>query len=126
MTNNCKVDFMNKEIRITKSFYKAAQTPGTEEFSSLIQLHEKLPAFKIVFQNPPKAAHKLWYPTYTQMEEYINFTTKGDSDAIDELRDMMRLAHITGKGYNMVRRWFFEKYYAANEWNDGCDMTKIA
>ena len=42
MTNNCKVDFMTKEIRVTKSFYKAAQIVGTEEFNTMIVAAERL------------------------------------------------------------------------------------
>ena len=110
MANNCKVDFMSKEIRISKTFYNAAQVYGTEEFGTLLDLQTKLPAFKIVFQNHPTPKCKVWYPTYTQMMEYINFTTSGDQAAITELHDTIELARITGKGYNMVRRWFCEKY----------------
>ena len=32
MTNNCKVDFMNKEISVTRSFIKASQIYGSDEF----------------------------------------------------------------------------------------------
>ena len=54
MANNCKVDFMTKEIRITKNFYKKAQIVGTMEFNTMIALQEKLPSFNIVFQNNSK------------------------------------------------------------------------
>ncbi len=115
MANNCKVDFMIKEIRITKSFYKKAQIVGTKEFNTMIALQEKLPTFNIVFQNHPKPYNDTWYPTYSQMIEYIRFVTKDDENAMSELYDTIKLARITGKGYNMVRRWFQEKYSSAFE-----------
>lgn len=108
MTNNCKVDFMTKEIRVTKSFYKAAQIVGTEEFNTMINLQSKLPTYKIVFQNFQKSIRKIWQPTYSQMMEYV--TTHEDSTAIDEFRKTVELARLTGMGYSMVRRWFMEKY----------------
>ena len=115
MANNCKVDFMTKEIRITKNFYKKAQVVGSMEFHTMIDLQEKLPTFNIVFQNHPKPLNNVWYPTYSQMVEYIRLVTKDDEDAISELYDTIKLARITGKGYNMVRRWFQEKYSSAFE-----------
>lgn len=72
MISNCKVDFMNKEIRVTKSFYKSAQIVGTKEFETMIGLHEKLPAFRIKYQEHVEPIHKAWYPTYNQMVEFCN------------------------------------------------------
>ena len=117
MTTNCKVDFVTKEIRISKSFYKASQIVGTEEFHTMVQLQDKLPSFKIVLQKHPKPRCEVWYPTYTQMMDYIRFTTRENDGVLSELNDTIQLARITGKGYNMVRRWFIERY------GDACNQT---
>ena len=123
MTNpsNIKVDFMTKEIRVTKSFYKAAQNPETYEFCKMIELQTKLPDYKIVFQDRPITANKIWYPTYSQMTEYIMHVTNRNEDALADLHDTIKLARINGKGYNMVRRWFFDRY---GEWSDNSVMTE--
>lgn len=110
MTNNCKVDFMNKEISVTKSFFKAAQVYGSDEFYVMMDLQAKLPTFKITFQNHSQPNNKVWYPSYSQMEEYIAHVSKGNSEEIKGLLEEIELARITGKGYNMVRKWFMEKY----------------
>ena len=118
---NCKVDFKNKEIRITKNFYKASQTIGTNEFETMIELQQKLPSFKIVFLNEFRRGNQIWNPTYQQMFDFISFTTKGNDEAIAELHETIEVARITGKGYNMVRRWFMDRYresleYEKNDW----------
>lgn len=126
MANNCKVDFMTKEIRITKNFYKKAQIVGTMEFNTMIALQEKLLSFNIVFQNNSKPNNNTWTPTYTQMIEYIRLVTKDDENALSELYDTIKLARITGKGYNLVRRWFQEKYSNACERVDLTDDYEVA
>ena len=40
-SNNYKIDFLNKEIRVTKSFYQSAQIFGTEECNIMIAIKEK-------------------------------------------------------------------------------------
>ncbi len=111
MTNsNCKVDFIAREIRVTKSFYKAAQIPDTNEFCKMIELQAKLPGYIIVFQDRPITAKKIWYPTYSQMVDYVKSVTNEDKDALAELHDAIMIARMTGEGYNMVRRWFFDRY----------------
>ncbi len=124
MTNNCKVDFMTKEIRVTKSFYKAAQIFGTEEFNTMVDLTTKLPTYKIVFQDHSQPIRKVWQPTYLAMMEYISLTTHEDSAAIDELWETVKLARLTGMGYSMVRRWFMEKYSEAYAFpNSECELV---
>ena len=112
MVNNCKVDFMSKEIRVSKGFYKAAQIVGTKEFDTMITLQEKLPAFRIVYLEHTEPIHKAWYPTYNQMVEFIRASCSDADAMMDELRKTMDLARITGKGYNMVRGWFVEHCYS--------------
>ncbi len=113
MANNCKVDFITKEIRVTKSFYKAAQNVGTEEFCTMIRLQEKLPSFSIVFQHHAAPTCKVWYPTYEQMMNYISCTAEDDESSIAELKDIIKLSRATCKGYNMVRAWFMNHYSEA-------------
>ena len=92
----------------------------------MIALQEKLPSFNIVFQNNSKPNNNTWTPTYTQMIEYIRLVTKDDENAMSELYDTIKLARITGKGYNLVRRWFQEKYSYAYERVDLTDDYEVA
>ena len=110
MANNCKVDFINKEIIITRKFYTAAQRFGTQEFEILCQLQEKMPNFRIVLQPVHKPMFRTcWQPTYTQMGEIIRIKTH-DEEAVSKLHEIIALARASGKGYGMVRRWFLENY----------------
>jgi len=114
MNNNCKVDFINKEICVTKKFYAAAQHFGTQEFELMCQLQERMPHFKIVFQSIPQAVKHAWYPTYSQMVDFIRNKTQ-DENALHEIDDIILYARISGKGYNMVRQWFLQKYDKASD-----------
>ena len=114
MYNNCKVDFISKEIRVTKNFYTAAQHFGTQEFELLCQLQERVPHFKIVFQSIPQAVKHAWYPSYSQMVDFIRNKTQ-DENALHEINEIIHLARISGKGYNMVRQWFLQKYDKASD-----------
>ena len=110
MNNNCKIDFMSHEIRVTKSFYNAAQRVGTKEFDTLVLLQEKLPAFRIDFQEHARPVHKAWNPTYEQIINYIRLNTGCDESAIADLYHMMELAKISSSPYNTVRQWFLYNY----------------
>ena len=109
MANNCKVDFINKEIIITRKFYTAAQRFGTQEFETLCQLQEKMPNFRIVLQPVRKSTSRAWQPTYSQMGDIIRIKTH-DEEAISKLYEVIALAKVSGQGYSMVRRWFLENY----------------
>lgn len=112
MNNNCKVDFMSGEIRVTKNFYNAAQRVGTKEFDTLVLLQEKLPAFRIVFQEHARPIHRVCNPTYKQMIDHICFNTDCDESAINDLKLMIE----AGVPYNMVRRWFLDRYPEAQRY----------
>ena len=105
---NCKIDFMNKEIQITKRFYKESQAIGTEAFRTMLDLQAKLPSFRIRLQEVPKC-HP-YMPTYYQMEDTIRAIAQDPDVELREWEHVRNMARLTGQGYNMVRRWFVEKY----------------
>lgn len=108
MDNNCKIDFMKKEIRITKRFYKESQQFGTQACDMMLTLQAKLPNFRISLQEAPKC--RTYMPTYSQMEDTIRMMVDDYEAAMCEWEEIRNLARVTGKGYNMVRSWFVEKY----------------
>ena len=108
MDNNCKIDFVNKEIRITKKFYKESQHFGTKAFDMMLELQAKLPTFRLLIQEAQKC--HTYMSTYYQMEETIRMMAEDFEAAMREWDEVRNLAHLTGKGYNMVRSWFMEKY----------------
>lgn len=118
--NNCKIDFVAKEIRITKSFYKSSQVFGTAEFNTMIELQSKLPDYKISVQKTAKRPIGIWYPTYTQMMDYIQNNCDGD-DGVAELKKIIDYARYSGRGYNLVRTWFMSQYPGANKYANADD-----
>ena len=109
MTNNCKVDFMNKEIRITKKFYKNSQFFGSEEFEIMCQLESRLPHFELRIQHSNRTTNRQIYPTYAQMMDFISLNDK-TPESREEFTNVIKAAKASGKGYNLVRRWFLEEY----------------
>ena len=103
MINNCKVDFMNKEIRITKRFYKKSQFFGSQEFEMMCQLENRLPHFELKFQYKNRPSNRRYYPTYAQMMDYITIEDNSP-ESTDEFRNVIQAARASGKGYNLVRR----------------------
>ena len=109
MNNRCKIDFINREICVTKSYYRTAQCPGTEEFETLVQLQAKLPDYRIVIQEPLRSK-QCWYPTYAQMMDYIRVKNDNVENELSKLQEIIVFARAVGRGYNMVRRWFMQQY----------------
>ena len=122
MANNCKVDFINKEIIITRKFYTAAQRFGTQEFETMCQLQEKMPNFRVVLQPVRKSTSRTWQPTYSQMSDIIRIKTH-DEEAISKLHEVIALARACGQGYSMVRRWFLESYRDTFNGNLECNVA---
>ena len=110
MDNNCKIDFMNKEIRITKKFYKESQEFGTEAFHRMSVLLDQFPSFRITIPQTKNTNRNLLMtnPTYDFMMRY--FRMNNDEEGMREFEHVRDLARYTKFGYNMVKRWFLSKY----------------
>ena len=110
---NCKVDFMKKQIVITKRFYRESQVIGTEAFEMMLMLQAKLPNFRIMIRETAKCVNTPYMPSYSMMEDVIVISSKEYpvvEAGLKEFSEIRNLARLTGKGYHMVRRWFLEKY----------------
>lgn len=106
MNTNIKVDFFRRNITITKSFYRFAQSPHTEEYEVLLRLRRELPDYEIRLAEPPRRDNKRLYPTYDEMSQFIRLN--GDDGA--EFHEAMEIARSFKNPYNYVRQWFFKNY----------------
>ena len=52
-----KFDFANKTIVMTKTFYKEACKPGTDENAEMLALQEKHPGFKFISKSARTQKH---------------------------------------------------------------------
>lgn len=110
---NCRVDFMKKQIVITKRFYRESQVFGTEAFEMMLMLQAKLPNFKIMIRKTVKCVNTPYMPSYSLMEDIImrsSIEYPIVEEGLKEFGEIRDLARLTGKGYRMVRKWFLEKY----------------
>lgn len=112
-STKCKVDFMNKQIVITKRFYRESQVIGTDAFEMILKLQAQLPNFRIVIRETAKCVNTPYMPSYSLMEDVIVMSSKEYpivEEGLKQFSEIRNLARLTGKGYHMVRRWFLEKY----------------
>ena len=106
MNNDVKVDFIQREIVVTKSFYRKAQIPMTVEYEKLVQLQRDLPDCIIRIATPPRRDNKRLYPTYDEMTQFIRLN--GDDET--EFCKALHTASSFKNPYNYVRQWFFKNY----------------
>ena len=117
MNNNIKVDILQREITITRRFYRMSLDPHSIEFAELSQLQRQLPDYAIRLAEPPRRDNKRLYPTYDEMSRFIQLN--GDDDT--EFREVMDIVRSCAyrNPYNYVRQWFFKNY----PMYDGEDFT---
>lgn len=110
----------NQDHHRTKQFIINMGQIGTPEFAELKMLRETYPGFTV---EPVKTKRKsdddyFGKLTYKNMEDFIISTTKGEpqkAEALDEYRTVVLYAKGRRGSYQMVKKWFREKYAAEIE-----------
>ena len=106
---NCKVDFMAREIVVSKGFYRLAQLFGTEEYEMLSRLYKQYPEFRICFRKTQNNAGG-WNPTYEDMKTIIISRSMNPDEALREFEQVCSVGRAMPSAYAYVRGWFMEMY----------------
>ncbi|MDL2319085.1 hypothetical protein LJC74_08470 [Eubacteriales bacterium OttesenSCG-928-A19] len=106
------IDHTKKTIIITKAFAKKANTDGTQEFNTLVELMDKLRGYKVVEKTIKKSASKKTYSGLTTklMKDYI-IATRDEEEAkrlLVEMAETAKMGEFHGAKYCYVRGWFFK------------------
>lgn len=103
--NAPKIDFANKTITVTKSFYKKAQRAGTAEFNLLMDAMNKAPTFSIEFKTTKKQTYRNL--SYGNIEAFIKASDREDVDAIlEEFERVKKQSKAQTGPYAYVKSWF--------------------
>lgn len=116
MTSAIRLDHLNKEILISKSFAKSAMNPTSNAYKDLAEVMATHPNYKVnervIKQNPRKEKYKGL--TYERMREYIilHSTPEEESMAVAEFDEMILISkcHAQAYRYPTIKKWFLNKY----------------
>lgn len=105
---NITVNVIDKEIIISKAFYKKASTYGTNEYKALKKAMKENKGFDIVFK---KTEGKKTYNglTFERMEEYIK-TQPNSEENFKEYEKVKDVAKSKGALYPFTKNWFLTKF----------------
>lgn len=111
--NNTKgyaINFVAKEIIITKRFSKAAGVIDSDAYKIMLSLRKDFPDFKIVIKPIEKKENKVTYKGLS-IEEMKRFITANRSKEEQELfKKILKLQEGKKGKYATVKKWFLDNY----------------
>jgi len=116
MTGAIRINHLNKEILISKSFSKAAMNPNSTEYQDLKEVMCAHPDYRVAQRNIKKKENKKTFAglTYEYMRDYIilHTTPEEEAEAVAELDEMILIArcHTPNFSYSTIKKWFLRKF----------------
>ncbi len=114
------VDYPNRMITLSSAFERKAFTPGTAEYTQLMQVRADFPDFRLNTRQFKTNTKQDRYKglTYDYMRWFIGKIEGNNAPAVLEgfelLIDISK-GHSTGKRYPEVKQWFLKRYPAFAE-----------
>ena len=109
MKGTIRVDHLNKNILISKTFARASMRTDSDEYKTLSSVKAIYPEYEIhhreIRKNPQKESYRGL--TYTFMEYYI---LTHDSERMAEYQEMRLRARCHTIRYAHIKKWFLEMY----------------
>lgn len=113
-TNTYKIDFATNTMTITRSFERAANRPGSEEYEFLKKIRADFPTMTIVRKTCVGRGGRYRGLTYDAMEQYILIS--GNDALLDEFHQVRQFAAMRGNAYCYVRSWFLAHFADFHEY----------
>ena len=116
MKNILKVDTVNNLLVMDRTFAKAAEIVGSEEYVMLQNARHDYPTYRVVRKQIKRNAAKECYRglTYEYMEGYImrHGTEEQRLTNLRKYAELREIAECQGKRYRypVIKSWFLEKY----------------
>jgi len=124
-TSKVRFDVTTMTLTVSKKFFKQASIPFTEEYQIIKTILADYPNCKVVTKQQHNHC-KYSNPTYEMMIACIQMHPNAN-ELMDEFMRVRNFAHISRKGYSVVRSWFFEQdLMSFNPTYTFCDKTKLA
>ena len=120
-TMGYKFDFAHKTIIMTKTFYKEACKPGTDENAEMLALQKEHPDFKFISKSA--RIQKQTRPdkglSFANMEAYIS-TYKNAEELLEIFNTVKARAKVTASSKKYVTDWFKAQF---PDYNKPMDVT---
>ena len=107
---NIKVDLIKKEIIVPTYIYKRSLTYGSHEHMMLSEIIHAYPSFYVKVKERKSNTNKALFPTFEKMEQFITMNAPDTENALHEFHDTIEFARCSSNAYNLVRKWFFQRY----------------
>ena len=102
---NCKINFMTKEIIVSKKFLNASSNPISAECELLGSLTQRYPDYRITLMPAPATRNRPRNCTYEQMHLLIS-VQENAAELMEEFEKVRILSHCERNPYAYVLRWF--------------------
>jgi len=116
MTGAIRINHLNKEISISKSFARSAMNANNFEYRDLQEVMKRHPDYRVTQRAIKKNLSKETYAglTYEYMRNYIVSHTnpEDDNSIVNEFDEKVLISkcHAKGLRYPTIKKWFLEKF----------------
>ena len=102
---NCKINFMTKEIVVSKKFLSASSNPCSAECELLGSLAQRYPDYRINLMSAPVTRNRPRNYTYEQMHLFISMQENA-AELMEEFEEVRWLSRCERNPYAYVLGWF--------------------
>lgn len=96
-----KINFMEKNILVTKNELSKASVYGSKEYHELLAIRKDLPDYQIVVKSAPPRRTCFSSPTYEFMATYLS-SNENTASLYEEFLQLRQ----AGYNYNQIKKWF--------------------
>lgn len=117
MKNYLKIDNVNAQIIMDRTFAKGAEIVGSDNYDKLQMARRDYPKYKVVQRTIKRNPNKECYKglTYDYMRQYIAYFDDNAKESLNELRDMIIISKCHSRRYPVIKDWFLNKYPEVKE-----------
>ena len=112
---NCKINFMTKEIIVSKKFLNASSNPFSDECKLLSSLTQRYPDYRINLMSVPVTHNRPRNYTYEQMHMLISMQENA-AELMEEFETVRCLSRCQKNPYIYVLSWFKSRVTEATEY----------
>ena len=106
---NCKINFMTKEIVVSKKFLSASSNPCSAECELLGSLAQRYPDYRIILMPAPVTHNRSRGYTYEQMHLLISMQENA-AELMEEFEEVRCFSRYQNNPYAYVLSWFKNRF----------------
>ena len=106
---NCKINFMTKEIIVSKKFLNASSNPCSAECELLGSLAQRYPDYRITLMPAPITYNRPISYTYQKMFTFI-LDQDNATELLEEYERVRALSRCQRSPYAYVLHWFKNRF----------------